>query len=485
MYGGFAQINDFLNGGYGALPFGGALAPEEASDLIKALNVGSDRDPPSTFAPGDGFAFRVEDLDPLMRLSTFDMTNIILWKLLQKQAAENTVVEWNDTESYGQDGFDGFMQDGTLPEVMDSTVSRQYAFVKFIGVQAAITHGSTLVKAANNANLVAAETERKTMKLLELVERSSFYGDESLDPVQWNGFFTQIAKAVANGRAPATQIKDMRGQPIGIDDVEEGAGITASEPNYGMLTDLFCNPMVKSDLNSSLLPFNHAKQGEGSTDGGIGSDFNHVNTTIGRVNVHPDAFIHFGRKANANGLGDPVRRPPTPILTVAPSTVSDTSALFLSSDTGDYQFTLVARNRYGASVPLSIGTITLSAIARHIEMGVSAAPGNPTLYFELYRSERNGTVQQLIQRIPNPSAGFTTVTLTDLNADLPGTSTAFAVQFAPKVINFKQLAPFMKISLAQVDLNYRWAQVCYGTPILYLPKKAYMFKNVGRAKKAA
>ena len=196
---GFAQINQMLGGGYAGLPFGGVASPEELGQLIKALSVGSDRDPPGTFTPGDGFAFRVEDLDPLMRISSFDQSNIVFWNLLQKSAAENTVVEWNETEQYGEDGYDGFIQDGSLPELMDSTVSRQYAFVKFLGVQAAVTHGSTLVKSANG-NLVAGETERKTMKLLELVERSLLSGDAALDPVQWNGIFTQMDAAVLGPR---------------------------------------------------------------------------------------------------------------------------------------------------------------------------------------------------------------------------------------------------------------------------------------------
>lgn len=480
----FTQINDMLGGSYASLPFGGQVSQDEIGALLKALNVGADRDPPSSFVPGDGFAFRVEDLDPMMRVSTWDHATIVMWKMLQKMAAKNTVVEWNETSSYGEDGFDGFMADGTLPEQMDSVVARRHAFIKFIGIQAAVTHGSTLVQSADG-NLIAGETERKTLKLLELVERALLYADSALDPVQWDGFFTQMINAVAAGRADSSSIKDMRGRPIQLEDVEEGAGITMAEPNFGRLTDLFVNPLAKSDMNTGLYAANRAQQGVGSTGGAIGGNFSTVNTSVGEINVHPMPFMRFGLRPNANGTGDPIRRPPTPLLSVAVTTPVNAASLFEASDAGDYSFSVVARNRYGASPPLAIGATTVVA-GDDIRFGVQASPGNPTLFFEIYRSTRNGatTTEQLVKRIPNPNAGFTTQTFIDLNADLPGTSTAMAFQWEPMVVNFKQLAPFMKIALAQVDLNVRWVQCCYGTPVLYLPRKAYMFKNVGRALRA-
>lgn len=483
---GFNTINDFLGGGgYSGLPFGGSLSPEEVGELVKALNVGSDRDPPSTFQPGDGFAFRVEDLDPLMRVSTFDMTNIVMWKLLQKMAAENTVVEWNDRQQYGVDGLDGFMPDGGLPEQMDGTVARNYAFVKFLGVQAAITHGSTLVKSANG-NLVAQETQAKMMMLLSLVEKHLMYASSALDPTQWDGFFTQMTNAVTAGKAPATQIKDMRGKNITVEDVEEGAGLTASEPNYGRLTDMFCNPMVKSDISASVLPANRGIQGGTSANGAIGGKFERIDTTIGEVNVHPDAFINFGRHWSSTGLGDPIRRPPTPSLSVAPSTPSDGASLFGPSDAGTYTYSVVARNRFGASPPLAISGVT-PASGQSVNFSIAAMPGNPTFFFEIYRSTKNGTtaLEGLIARIPNPNQGFGAVAFVDENFDLPNTSSALAVQWEPSIINFRQLLPVMKIALAQIDLNVRWVQAIYGVPILYIPKRAYMFKNIGRAARAA
>ncbi len=481
---GYSDINQFLSGPSGGLSFGGQMSGGELQDLVKSLNLGSDRDPPASYEPGDGFAFRTEDLDPLLRVTTYTEENIVLWKMLQKMAAGNSVVEWNERESHGADGLDGFMVDGTLPEQMDGIISRNHAFVKFMGIQGAVTHGSTLQNTAHG-ELIGQETRSKVLKLLELVNRALYYGDSSLDSVQWDGYFKQMENAVASGRAPATQIKDVRGRALTIQDIEEGAGITYSEPNYRKLTTGLVNPMVKSDMNTGMAPFQRGQQGVGNTNGGIGQDFKHVVTSIGNVKLHCDPFIHFGRKPASAGLGNAANRPLPPTLTVAPTTPVDGASKFTAA--GDYYYTVVARNRYGASAPTVVGTVTVAA-GDKVTFGIQGTPGNAATFYEVFRSPRNagaGT-EEMILRIPNPTSNpFATVTVDDFNENLPGTTQAIFFQWEPSVLNFRQLAPMMKVALGQIDLMLRWVQVLYGVPVLYQPKAAYLIKNIARAQLAA
>jgi diguanylate cyclase (GGDEF)-like protein/PAS domain S-box-containing protein len=65
---------------------------------------------------------------------------------------------------------------------------------------------------------------------------------------------------------------------------------------------------------------------------------------------------------------------------------------------------VVARNRYGASVPLNVGTTTVAA-GDKVTFGITPALGNSTLYFEFYRSTKNGgvTTRDLITRVGNQS----------------------------------------------------------------------------------
>ena len=100
-------------------------------------------------------------------------------------------------------------------------------------------------------------------------------------------------------------------------------------------------------------------------------------------------------------------------------------------------------------------------------------------YFKIYRTEKDGTQKYCIANVPaqNVNAGGTT-TFVDKNETLPNTYTAFMGEFTPEVIAFKQLAPIMKMDLAQLGPVYRWMILIYGVPQLYAPKKWMKFKNI-------
>ena len=51
-------------------------------------------------------------------------------------------------------------------------------------------------------------------------------------------------------------------------------------------------------------------------------------------------------------------------------------------------------------------------------------------------------------------------------------------QFDSSVIEFKQLAPIMKMDLATLAPAYRWMILLYGVPVLYAPRKWMRFTNI-------
>jgi hypothetical protein len=473
-----SSLNQLVTGGGDPSGFSGIMPVEALQEITKALAVGSDRDPPASYQAGDGFAYRVENLDPVERTITFTEKNIIMWKLLPKQGVDNTVFEWNEVQSYGQDGMSGFIADGSLPEVHDTTIARRHGYVKYMAVQGSITHVSTLVKTAGNVNLVAAETQKKMLQLLGMIERSLMDADEGLDAGAWSGFPAQLRAAVNAGIAPRSCITDKRGAPLTVQDVELASADAASEPRYGNLSDIFAPPLVKAGMNVAQYPALRGQQGVGSTGGAIGASFNTIQTSTGELNIHPMQLLTRTPELAVSGLGDATRRPAAPILSVAPATASDAASQFISTDAGDYGYSVVARNRFGASVPLSLGTVTVAA-GQRMRVSVQAAPGPQTLWFEVFRTTRNGTIAYRIARFANPSAGFTVVQFDDLNATLPGTYEAMAFDWNPLVVSFKQLAPTMKMALAQIDFHQRWAQLIYGTPILQIARRAQLFTNLG------
>ena len=81
-------------------------------------------------------------------------------------------------------------------------------------------------------------------------------------------------------------------------------------------------------------------------------------------------------------------------------------------------------------------------------------------------------------RIPRTGA---TQVVTDLNADIPGTSKGFVLMQNQRSFSWAQLLPMTRIPLATVDTSIRWAQVVYGGVKMYTPAKNVVIKNIGRA----
>jgi len=213
-----------------------AGAGNDVADLHKALNVGSDRDAPVSANAGDGFALRVENLDSTLRVTTFKMKHIRLWKQITKKAAWNTVNEFNQLQSYGDDIDDAWIGEGELPNESDSIYERKYDFTKYMGTVGVVSHQATLIKPAN-APVLVQETTNRTMKLLRNTERALFKADSSLSALQYDGYEKLILD-----NAPAGNIIDLRGRPFSEDVLNDGAMTVHDSPNFGTPTDL--NSMI-------------------------------------------------------------------------------------------------------------------------------------------------------------------------------------------------------------------------------------------------
>ena len=68
----------------------------------------------------------------------------------------------------------------------------------------------------------------------------------------------------------------------------------------------------------------------------------------------------------------------------------------------------------------------------------------------------------------------------DRNRILPATEEAMLLQGDTDVIEFKQLAPLMKMPLARLAPSDRFMVLLYGTPLLYAPSKMVKYINIGR-----
>lgn len=451
----------------------GSSSQSDVQDLRKALSAGQDINPPAA-AAGQGFPLRVESLERTLKVITYRMDDVRLWKNITKLPAYNTVEEFNRLESYGSNDVGGFISEGDLPEEDDSTYSRQFTIIKYIGTVRKVTHVMSLVRPAHGP-VIAQETVNGTSHLLKQIEKALFFGDSTKVPVQWDGLLKQVTDG-----APAANVIDMRGKPLTEDAINDGALTVKTAPNYGRGTDLYTADGAYSDLAKSFYPAERLPiQPGGWQDGMVGLSIRGFHSMVGPVLFNPDVFIEFGGAPSATAVGDAAKRPATPTESAAPTTPVDATALFAASDAGSYRYKAVAVNRYGKSAPLTMTGPVAVAAGDHVTMGITEGSPGATMY-EIYRSPKDGAAgTELLQFTVARAAAATTVI--DRNFDLQGTSQAFLIQQNVEFFAFKQLAPFVKIPLATVDTSIRWMQLLYGAPTVYAPGKAVIFKNVGRA----
>lgn len=457
--------------GFGAGP---AMQQGDLDDLNKALTAGSAINNPGS-SPGEGFPLRVESLERTLKNVTYRMEHLRLFKAINKIPAYNTVEEHNEISSYGQ-GEEGFVGEDQLPEEDDTTYARKYAQVKFLGTTRKVTHVMSLVKPAHG-NVIANETVSGTMWLLKVLERALFYADSSLSSLQFDGYEKLISDS-----APAANIIDMRGQPLDEDVLIDSALTISDSPNFGTPTHIHMNPKVKADLVKAFFPKGRYDIGAGAKGDMAGLDIKGFTSPAGDISFEPNVFITDGGQPGV-AQGDAAKRPGTPTISTAATTPVDVASLFGADDAGSYFYKLTAHNDFGRSAAVDVGGGAIAILAGDkMTFGATPAAGAATKWFQLYRTKKGGAdgSERLIARIPN-LAGAGASVLNDLNVSLPGTTSAFMWQQNQEVMNWKQLAPMLKIPLATLGPAVRWMQLIYGVPVLYAPGKTVLFKNIGRA----
>lgn len=456
---------------------GGGMSADQVENLNKSLVAGQSINAPGSVVAGDGFALRVESLERTLKNTTYKMEHIRLWKNVPKLAAYNTVEEFNQLHSYGENPDAGFIDEGDLPESDDSTYERKYSVVKYLGTTRRVTHVMSLVKPAHGS-VIAQETINGTMHLLRIMERALFFGNSDLSSLQFDGF-----EKLLLDNAPATNIIDLRGKPLSEDYLTDGALTVQDAPNYGTPTHLYLNPKVKADLCKSFFPKERYDAFQKTNNGMIGLDIAGFTSPAGDVKFEPDVFLTDGG-APTSAVGVAGKRPATPVISTAATTPANAASQFEADDAGDYFYYVQACNRYGRSAAVLVDASAI-AVAEGDKMTFGVTPGDgspPVGWYELFRTKKGGasTTTRLILRVAN-EADDGEQTINDLNANLPGCTSAFMFQMNLEAMSFKQLAPMVRIPLGTQDTSIRWAQLIYGVPVIYTPGKHVLFRNVGRA----
>lgn len=483
------NLADYTGAGNG---FGGA-SMESVDSLNKALQAGSITGRETTdMMDASGAALKVESLEKTLKHLTFRENDIKFWKDIPKKPAYNTVEEFNQQTSYGNDRG-GFNAEGELPEEEDSVYVRRAQLVKYLGVTKNVTHQMTLV---NNTigNIMQKTIKDGTLWILRKLDQSLFFGNEKLVNLEFNGFLAQQEQSDSwqdrNAYLNSEHVIDMRGKSLSEDAIESGANSIVE--SYGLATQLYTAPSVLSGFvkqfygNKFIMPNTQALQA-----GIMGQRVQQFESQFGPIGLNQDIFFKKKPAKTAQSEATSDKAPNAPTFYVeAVGAFSVANSKWDSDFAGNVTYAVAAFNRYGESklTVASAATVVVANGAADITITDGGGTHKASAY-RIYRSEtgKTGTYYPIfevsVDDVSRGLDGAATGKVRDLNRFIPNCDQAMVLQFDNEVVEFAQLAPLMKMDLALLSPAYRFMILLYGTPLLYAPKKMVRIINIGNYQK--
>lgn len=479
------------------------MSSEQLNELNKALEAGQLQggaigDPDQT----SGGALKTESLESSLKLITFKESDIRFWKRFPKTAAFNTVEEFNQLTSYGTDRG-GFNNEGELPEEEDSNYVRKAEHVKYLGVTKSVTHQMQLVN-TNIGSVVQRETTNGIMWILRKADRALFHGDEKVVGQEWNGLYAQHMNndqfANLNEYMDSELVVDLRGKTLKQESIEQGAQTLLNK--FAQADLLVAPPVVLSDFATGFYAKQRIMMGQGNdTSQGIttGQHISKFQSMYGLIDFEYDIFASKSPAKLPSAGGTSPKSPNAPTSVGATVVTADGNSKFADGQ-GDYYYGVAAVNRYGESAITQIGgTVTIANNDDSVDLEFTPTAGAYSAdAFVVYRSKVNpgtafnNTTMYPIMTVPTSGTDSKRGSLTngvdggaagkvrDRNRWLPATEQGLLLQGDTQVIEFKQLAPLMKMPLAKLSPADRFMVLLYGTPIVYAPSKMVRYINIGR-----
>lgn len=468
----------------------------ELSKALEATQLSGLQTLNSTTASGG--PLKVESLDSALKLITYQMNTLRLYKNINTSKAYNTVEEYVQQTSYAGSGG-SFTTEGELPQSNDPTFVRRSQLVKYLGDTRSVTHQMTLVN-TKFGDAMGLQVKAGTINILRSLNQGMAFADSTLVPEEFNGFLAQQQQAdvyaTYNDYMNSTEVIDLRGAGLTEAIVEQGAEQIVE--NFGLGTELFLPPSVHSKFATSLYSSKRyiGGSGEGFNNLSPGARINGFTSQFGDIGLTYDVHLngYFSTKkttstaSSPNAPAVPVADPTNPVTPVA-ATVTNTK--WGASDAGTYFYAVTARNRFGESAPVVLnGSIATIVQNGAVDLKFTAGSGTyPATSYVIYRSNKGAASAAAATFYPLFSVnttqlaagydGAAALSVRDLNRWMPNTKQAFLLQNDNEVVTLRQLAPLMKMDLAIVSPAFRFMILLYVTPILFAPKKMIRFINIG------
>lgn len=467
---------------------------QDVDALNKALSAGSITGRETTnMSDASGSPLKVESLDKTLKHITFRESDIRLWKDIPKKPAYNTVEEYNQQTSYGEDRG-GFNSEGELPDEEDSIYVRRAQLVKYLGVTKSVTHQMTLVNTMVGS-IIERTIKDGTLWILRKLDKSLYFGDERKIPLEFNGFIAQQEQSDAwanyDSYINSDNVIDCRGVSLSEEHIESGANAIVN--SYGLATQLYASPSVLSGFvkqfygNKFIMPNSPAV-----TDGVMGQRVREFDSQFGPIGLNQDVFFQKHPAKTAGGDPSSDKAPSAPTVTAVAVDAGAAGSKFAAADAGSVFYAVSAINRYGESALVAATPAVVLVATGAADITITDGGGvNKATAYRIYRTAVGGTAtsqfyplfEVSLDDVARGLNGAAVGKIRDLNYFLPNTDQAILVQFDNEVVEFAQLAPLMKMDLAMLSPAYRFMILLYGTPFLYAPKKMVRIINIGAYKK--
>jgi hypothetical protein len=271
--------------------------------------------------------------------------------------------------------------------------------------------------------------------------------------------------------ADQSVISDMKGQVLDEESIEYLANIIVE--NFGSPKEIHGEPRVMSDFIKAFYPKERVNS-LGVLDGRAGYIVKTMATTAGDISLKANVFLR--RKESMKPNSDRAGVPSAPAAAVA--TVAAGESKHLAGD--EFAYAITSCNEQGEGSSFASCAASIAADAEAVSIAISSPAGGavPT-HYAVYRTSKQGSGQK--QFVGYVARSGATTTFKDIGAKVQGSSTAFLLDMRAELIVWKQLAPLMKLNLAQVSMAKEFILWLAGCLILAAPRKLGMFENIGRA----
>jgi hypothetical protein len=444
-----------------------------------------------------GQTFRVQSLEQTLKLATEKSEKQLpLWSSLKKDPAMSTVLEFTRQDNWGDEQSLFVDEIGSNLAQQEATYTRLAAMVKFMAIKKEVSHASTLVQSI--VDPMAQKAHEGTMQLLRAVERALAYGDSGYgsaatahNTMEFDGFLKQIADvAYPSGVASTLNsdiVIDWAGNPP-TEDMLENAGKVIDD-HVGELTKIVFANAGKRDLTRAMFPYQRVNQPIANPDGTYGTPLNNYVGSWSEMVVQASRYLTPKRpRAVASAFGGSGT---TPLAPAATGIAAADSASALEAKPYYYWVSELYNGRESLPyLPSGVtGVAVTPAVGEKVTLTITwnTATYTTGLYANVYRSTVNDwRTATLIGQVCYSGATNPFVDRNGVDHNLDGYGSyrdnctdAIGFTWDPEVVTARQLAPLMKMDLAQTTIVLPFLVLLYMVPILFVPTKCVHIKNIG------